>query len=95
MVPRLASPPHFVCNFSRKIFLMSYSIDWQNFIASLPLILEMLGNMCIAIICGLLCDVINCETNHSFHASCFHFYKGLSLKVRKTNFSECESPTLI
>ena len=34
------SPPHFLYDFSRKIFLMLYCINW-------------LGNICIAIICFL------------------------------------------
>ena len=31
------SPPHFVYDFSRKIFFMLYSINWSNFILWLPL----------------------------------------------------------
>ena len=41
-------PPNFVYDFSRKIFLMLYSVNWPNFIVWLPLLLEILGNMCIA-----------------------------------------------
>ena len=37
----------FVYNFSRKMFLMLYSISWPSFIW-LSLLLEILGNMCIA-----------------------------------------------
>ena len=44
------SPAHFVYDFSTKMFLMLYSINWLNFIARLPLPLEILGNMCIAIV---------------------------------------------
>ena len=46
----IVSPPHFVYDFSRKIFLKLYSINWPNFV-SLPLLLEILGNMCIVIVC--------------------------------------------
>ena len=46
----LVFPPYFVYDFSRKMFLMSYSINWPNFINSLLLVLEILGNMCIIII---------------------------------------------
>ena len=53
----LASPPYFVYDFSRKIFLTSYSINWPNFIAWLPLLLEILGNMFIIVICLPACDV--------------------------------------
>ena len=45
----LVSPPHFVYDFSRKMLLMLYSINWPKFIIWLPLLLEILGNMCITI----------------------------------------------
>ena len=51
----LASPPHCVYDFARKIFLMIYSINWQTFIVWLPLLLEILGNLCIVIICCPVC----------------------------------------
>ena len=41
----LVSPPHFVYDFSRKMFLMLHSINWPNFIVWLPLLLEILGNV--------------------------------------------------
>ena len=47
----IVSPAHFVYDFSTKIFLMLYSINRPNFIVWLPLLLEILGNMCIAIVC--------------------------------------------
>ena len=47
---RLASPPYFVYDFLRKMFLMLYSINWQNFIAWFALLLEILGNMFITIV---------------------------------------------
>ena len=50
---------HFVYNFSRKLFLMLYSINWPNVIAWLPFLLEILGNMCIAIVCKPDCGVID------------------------------------
>ena len=43
------SPAHFVYDFSPKMFLL-YSINRPNFIVWLPLLLEILGNMCIAIV---------------------------------------------
>ena len=46
----LVSPAHFVYDFSTKIFPMLYSINSPNFIAWLPLLLEIFGNMCIAIV---------------------------------------------
>ena len=42
---------HFVQTFLRKIFLLLYSIDWPNFIICLFLLREILGNICIAIVC--------------------------------------------
>ena len=57
----LVSPPHLVHDFSRKILLMSYSINWPNFIVSLPLLLEIFGNMCITIVCLPDCDVMRFE----------------------------------
>ena len=47
----LVSPPHFEYDFSRKTFLMLHSINWPDFIDWLPLLLEILGNMCITIVC--------------------------------------------
>ena len=47
----IVSPAYFVYDFSTKMFLMLYSINWPNFIVWLPLLLEILGNMCIAIVC--------------------------------------------
>ena len=46
----LISPPHFVYDFSRKMFLMLHSIYCPNFIIWLPLLLRLLGNMCITIV---------------------------------------------
>ena len=46
----IVSPAHFVYDFSRKVFLMLYSINWPNFVAWFVLLLEILGNKCIAIV---------------------------------------------
>ena len=45
----IISPSHFANDFSRKRFLMLYSMNWQNFIVWLSLILEILGNMSVEI----------------------------------------------
>ena len=42
--------PHSVYDFPTKVFLMLYSINRPSFIAWLSLFLEMLANMCIAIV---------------------------------------------
>ena len=68
------SPPHFEYDFSRKMFLMLYSINWPNFIVWWPLHLEILDSMCIAVICFLGCVVINYEINLIFLIKLF-FYK--------------------
>ena len=40
--------PHFVCDFSRKMFLILYPTSTLNFVVWLFLLLETLGNMYIA-----------------------------------------------
>ena len=71
-----SSPPWFVDGFSRKIFIVLYSIIWPNFIVWLPLLLKILGNMCIVIIPCPVCDVINFETIHnSLIKLCFYIIK--------------------
>ena len=57
----IVSPPHFVHDISKNMFLMLYSINWPNLIAWLFLLLEILINMCIAIVCFPRFDVINLE----------------------------------
>ena len=57
----IVSPRYFVHDFSRKIFLVLYSINWPNFIAWLPILLEILGIMSIAIVCFPGFDVLNFE----------------------------------
>ena len=47
----LVFPPYFMYDFSRKFFLMLYSIKWPNLIVWLPLLLKIFGNMCITIVC--------------------------------------------
>ena len=43
--------PHFLHDFSIKIFGMLYFINWPNFIVWFSLFLKIMGNMCIVIIC--------------------------------------------
>ena len=57
---------HFLHEFWRKLFLMLCSINCPYLISWLLLPLEILGNMCIGIICCPVCDVINFEINLSF-----------------------------
>ena len=51
----------FVYDFSKKLLLMLYSINWPNFIAWLLLLLEVLRNTCIVIIYSLVYDVKDYE----------------------------------
>ena len=62
----LVSSQHFVYDFSRKLFLMLYSINWANLIVWLPLILEISGNLCILIVCYPVCDVVNFKITFAF-----------------------------
>ena len=57
----IVSPPHFVYGFSRRIFVILYAINWQNFFILLPLLRKILGTMCIAIVSLPVCDVTNFE----------------------------------
>ena len=54
----LVSSPQSVYNFSRKIFLVLYSIIWQNFIVWLPSLIEILGNMCVEGFCFPIYNVL-------------------------------------
>ena len=47
----LVSSPHFVYDFLREMFLKLHSINRPNFIVRFPLLLKILGNMCITIVC--------------------------------------------
>ena len=47
----IVSAAYFVYDFKTKMFLKLYSISWPSFIVWLALLLEILGNMCIAIAC--------------------------------------------
>ena len=62
----IVSPAHFVNDFSTKMFLMLYSNNWRIFIAWLPLLLDILANMCIAIVCLPGCDVTDFEISLIF-----------------------------
>ena len=52
--------------FFKKNVLMLYSINCQNSIVWLTLLIKILRNMCIAIVCFPGCDIINFETNLIF-----------------------------
>ena len=56
------------------MFLMLYSINRPSFIAWFPLLLEILGNMCIAIVCYAGCDVMDFEINLIFLIESFFLH---------------------
>ena len=70
----IVSPAYFVYDFSTKMFHMLYSINGPNFIAWLPLLLEILDNMCIAIVCHSGYDVMDFENNVIFLIEPFFLY---------------------
>ena len=47
----IVSPPNFVYDFSRKMFLKLYSNNCPVVIVWLSLLLQILVNMCVAIVC--------------------------------------------
>ena len=59
----IVSAPHFLYDFSRKMFLILYSTNWQNFIIWMPLLLKILDNISIAIVCFPGYDFTNFEIN--------------------------------
>ena len=48
---KLVPLPHFLHDFWRQILLLLYSTNLLNFIVRLTLLREILGNMCIVIVC--------------------------------------------
>ena len=73
---RIASPSHFAYDFLRKTHIKF--VNWSNFIVWLPLLLEILANMCIAIVCFPGCDVINFEVNLIFLIKPFFYMTKMS-----------------
>ena len=73
---------HFQYDFWRKIFLTLYAIKWLNLIAWLPLLLEILGNMCIIITCFPVCDVIKFEITFSFLIKPFSYDQNIRTTKR-------------
>ena len=60
------SLPHLWHHFRRKVVFLLHSINWSNFVVWLPLLCEVLGNMCFAIVYKPGCDVMNFEFNLIF-----------------------------
>ena len=73
------------------IFLLLYFINWPDFIFWLPLLTEILNNICIVITCCLVCDVINFENNLRFIIKPFFYItksqdKSLNISSTKKAF---------
>ena len=79
--------PHFLRESWRKIFLLLYSITWPRFIVGLPLLLQILGRMCILIVCYPRCNVLNFKINPIFLIKSFFMHNE---KVR-TNINYLEN----
>ena len=62
----IVSPAHFVYFFHQKCFSCCILLTDQISLFWLPLLLEILGNMCIAIVCEQGCDVKNFRINLIF-----------------------------
>ena len=87
----IVSPPHFMYDFSRKMFLMLYSIDWPNLISWLSLLLEILINMCIAIVSSPVVTSWTLKVNRSCRSSRFSIWqesqdKNLNILRMKRDF---------
>ena len=63
--------PHFVNDFTRKVFLMLYYINWPNFVVFFLLLLKIFDNICFSIACFQACDVINSEIKLVFLVKLF------------------------
>ena len=93
----LVSASHFANDFSRKMILMLHSINWPNLIVWLPLLLQILGNMCITIVCYPGCDIIKFEINRIFLIKSFCYMTKKSrqklkyLENKKSFWSEIKS----
>ena len=86
----------FLYDFSRKISLISYSLNWPTFIVSLFLLLEILGNMRTVIVCLSDFDVKNCDINPSFSSTLFSYmtkklWQNFEYLENKKNFGEAKS----
>ena len=83
----LDSLAHLLHDFWRKRFLLLYCMTWPNIIVWLPLLREILGNMCIVIVCWPGCDAINVEINLIFLIKLFSAWpkrQGKNLNILKT-----------
>ena len=64
--PELVSLLHFLRNIWKNIFFLLYTINWRSFIVCFFLLREILGRMCIVLVCWPDCDVMKFEVNIIF-----------------------------
>ena len=69
--------------FKKNVSHMLCSINWPNIIIWLPLLREILGKMCIAIVCYPGCYVINFEINLIFLIKPFFYMTDKSRQTFK------------
>ena len=77
--------------FFKKMFILLYSINWSNFIAWFPLLLEILVNVRIAIVCFPSYDVINFGINRIFLIKPFFYLTKKSKSRQNFKYLENES----
>ena len=68
----------------RKIFLILYFIKGPNFVVCLPLLPDILSNICIVIISCPVCHVINIEINPTFLSTRFPVFRTKKLNILRT-----------
>ena len=74
--------PYFPYGFSRKVFLILYSINLPNFIVWLLLHFEILGIICIRVICFPVSDTVHLEFDLNFpFKSFFYMTKTFRTKI--------------
>ena len=78
---------HFLHDFWRKYFLL-YSITWLNFIGWLPLLCEILSDMCTVTVCSPGSDVINFEINLIFLIQALFTWPKRSKQIFRTRRSK-------
>ena len=87
----------FPASFSAKMFLLGCSINWPNSIAWLPLIREILSNMCVVILKKVKTKMYKYwQRKELLRLNKKHFSSFLKAIIEANNksFLECQSPNL-
>ena len=84
-IPELVSLPHSLHDFWRKIFLLLYSVNRPIFIVSLPLVCDILDNLCFAFVCSPGSDVKIFEINLIFLINSYFLHdQNVKKKIEKS-----------